>query len=115
MTFLEKFEQICAVRGETPSHALRAAGMNPSCYPKWKKAPERTPYGTTIQTLANYFRCPAWMLEPSVQEMSETQASLMYVLSLLSESDQKHALSYFLFTYRKDLPDEVQTLQERYS
>lgn len=115
MTFLDKFEQICAVRGETPSHALREAGLNPSCYPKWKKVPDRTPYGTTIQTLSEYFHCPTWMLEPSKQEMTEIQAALMYVLSLLPEDDQRHALSYFLFTYRKDLPDEVQEMQARYS
>lgn len=115
MTFLDKLEQICAVRGETPSHALRRAGLDPSCYPKWKKVPDRTPYGTTIQALAKYFHCPTWMLEPGQQEMTEIQAALMYVLSLLPEADQRHALSYFLFTYRKDLPDEVQKMQERYT
>lgn len=57
MGFLQNFEEICRKRGESPSHALESAGLSRAAYGKWKKNPDRTPTGKTIELLMNYFGC----------------------------------------------------------
>ena len=115
MTFLENFEQQCRLRGESPSHALTAAGLSATLYAKWKKQPERMPYGATIQKLADYFGCPFEFLETggrASRDETDTMTALIQCLRKLPEHDQYHILSYVLFVYGDDLPDEMQKLRK---
>ena len=102
MTFLENFEQQCRIRGESPSHALEAAGLSKSLYGKWKKQPDRMPYGDTVKKLANYFGCSFEALESGgrpARYTSDTFTQLMNEIAKLDNRDQKHLLSYIIFTY----------------
>ncbi len=119
MTFIEKFEQQCRIRGEKPCSALERAGLSKSLWTKWKRQPDRTPYADTIQKLATYFGCPFESLvpdgvAPSIVPSggSDTFTAIVNCVAGLSEDNQKHLLSYILFTYRKELPDAVQKLRQ---
>lgn len=57
MNFIENFVSRCEARGETPSHALEAAGLSKSLLSKLRKHPDRTPNGETLTKIANYFGC----------------------------------------------------------
>ena len=118
VTFLENFEQQCRLRGESPSHALSASGLSPSLYGKWKKQPERMPYGATVKKLADYFGCSFEFLETkgrASHHETDTMTAINQCLQKLSEQDQNHILSYILFVYGDDLPDEMQKLRKHNS
>lgn len=114
LTFLDNFEQQCRVRGESASHALEAAGLSRALYGKWKKKPDRMPYGTTVKKLADYFGCAFEDLEPNGRAPameSDIATALIACIRKLSKQDQQHLLSYILFTYQEELPDEMQKLR----
>ena len=115
MTFLENFEQICRVRGDTPCHALESAGLNKSLYTKWRQNPDNKLTWTTIQKLSAYLNLPIHLLIPNERYMSETALAIMDAINNLEERDQKKTLSYILFTYGKELPDEMQRLWKKYT
>ena len=117
MTFVENFEQQCKLRGESASHALESAGLSRSLYGKWKKHPERMPYGETVRKLAAYFGCSFEALETNGRAPrleSDTVTALIQCIQHLSEQNQQHLLSYVLFTYGEELPDEMQKLWENH-
>lgn len=112
MNFLDNFELICIARGESPSHALFKAGLDQSLYPKWKKDRSKIPSGTTIQKLADYFGCTVQRLLPNDrEETTRTLMSIMLALDKLTPEQQDNVLAYILFTYREELPDEMQKLR----
>ena len=55
IVFYEKFVQLCAQRGISPSKAATEAGLSKSTVTKWKNAPNATPTGAAIQKLTEYF------------------------------------------------------------
>lgn len=116
MTFLENVEQMCRLRGESVSHALEAAGIDKSLYPKWRKNGKNfIPRGTTVQRLADYFGCSFHDLEPHGKKPSEYEDSyvaLTTVLKNLNAYDLDKVLAYVLFTYGEELPDEMQKLRK---
>ena len=117
MTFLENLEQMCRIRGESVSHALGACGLDKSLYPKWKKKPNFTPSGTTIQKLANYFGCSFQALEANgrnPRDESDLSTALNILIRHLSDYDKRKLIAYILFTYQEELPDEVQKLRTEY-
>lgn len=57
MNFLESFTARCEARGESPSHALEAAGLSKSFLSKVKKYPTRVPSGESLDKIAKYFGC----------------------------------------------------------
>lgn len=106
MTFLDSFEQICRSRGEAPSHALEACGLSKSLYQKWKKNPDRFPYGSTIRKLADYFGCSFEDLDgtgPTKRTKTEMYMILENRIARLSERDQKLLLKYIDFTFGDEL------------
>lgn len=114
MTFIENLEQMCRVRGESVSHALEACGLDKSLYPKWKKKPNFTPRGTTVQALCNYFGCSFQTLEPNgrnPKDESDISTALNLVIRQLDDRDKRKLLAYILFTYQEELPDEMQKLR----
>ena len=112
MTFLDNFEAQCRARGETPSHALEGAGLAKSLYTKWKKQPERPPYGDTIQKLAKYFGCRFEDLEPSEHKrpMTDTFNLVVNTIACLPEQEQRRVLKYVQFTYGDYLPAPLQKM-----
>ena len=113
MTFVEKFQHQCQLRGVAPTRALIDCGFHPSLYAKWQKQPERMPYGDTVKRLCDYFGCPYGSLETdseSVSKSLDTYTILNRCILALPKADRDHLLSYVVFTYGKDLPDEVQEL-----
>ena len=57
MNFLENFTARCEARGESPSHAIVAAGLSKSFLSKIKKYPTRTPGGESLAKIASYLGC----------------------------------------------------------
>ena len=53
--FYDKFVQICASRGVSPSRAAIEAGLSKSTVSKWKSAPNAEPTGAAIKKLTEYF------------------------------------------------------------
>ena len=114
MTFLENLEQLCRIRGESPSHALEAAGLDKSSYSKWRKKPDFTPSGVAIQKLCDYFGCSFQTLESNgrnPKDESDISTALNLVIRQLDERDKRKLLAYILFTYQEELPDEMQKLR----
>lgn len=53
--FYDRFVQICAKYGVSPSRAAIEAGLSKSTVTKWKNTPTAEPTGTAIKKLAEYF------------------------------------------------------------
>ena len=114
MTFMDSLEQMCRLRGESVSHALDAVGLDKSLYSKWKQKPNFTPRGTTIQRLADYFGCSFQTLEANgrnPKDESDLSAALSLVIRQLDDHDKQKLLAYILYTYKEELPDEMQKLR----
>ena len=102
MSFLENFEQQCRLRGESPSHALEAAGLSRSLLTKWRNRPDRVPYGITIQKLANYFGCSFDSLDDtgrSSRYESDELAAVKNCIYQLNDDQLKYLLSFLKITY----------------
>lgn len=57
MSFYDNFVRICRARGESPSHAVEAAGLSRSMLSKFLKYPDRVPSGETAKKLVDYLGC----------------------------------------------------------
>ena len=114
MTFLDNLEIMCKTRGESVSHALASAGLSPSLYPKWRNMKNFTPSGRTIQKLADYFGCSYQTLVPRDTTRLSTAETINVAIQHLPERDRVKILAYILFTYGKELPDEMQELRSDY-
>lgn len=53
--FYDRFIQLCAERGISPSRAAIEAGLSKSTVSKWKSSPSAEPTGTAIKKLTEYF------------------------------------------------------------
>ena len=116
MNFFENFCHQCDLKGVKPSRALEDAGLSKSLYQKWRAKPERMPYGDTVKKLCDYFGCSYDALDSSavVTDKTDTYTLLNQCILALPKRDREHLLSYILFTYREDLPDEMQKLRTFY-
>ena len=113
MTFFDNFMHQCRLKGVAPSRALQEAGLSKALYQKWRAKPDRMPYGDTVKKLCDYFGCSYEALETDSAPMTkqtDTYTLLNRCILSLPKKDREHLLSYILFTYREDLPDEMQTL-----
>lgn len=113
MTFLENFLYQCKLKGVSPSGALDAIGMSRSLYCKWKKQPEKMPYGHTVKKLCDYFGCPYEALETKTEiktDKLDTYTLLNKCILSLSKKDREYLLSYVMFTYKEEIPDDLQRL-----
>jgi len=102
MTFLENFEQQCRLRGESPSHALEASGLSKSLWAKWKKYPERMPYGDTVKKLADHFGCAFEDLETNGRAPKEDSDLFLKIKQAVLKLDDKqrgYLLSFIQFTF----------------
>lgn len=53
--FYDRFVQICADRGVSPSRAAIEAGLSKSTVTKWKTTPDAKPTGAALKKLSDYF------------------------------------------------------------
>lgn len=53
--FYDRFVQICADRGVSPSRAATEAGLSKSTVTKWKNTPDAEPTGAALKKLSDYF------------------------------------------------------------
>lgn len=53
--FYDRFVQLCAERGVSPSRAAIEAGLSKSTVTKWKTSPDSKPTGAAIEKLTSYF------------------------------------------------------------
>lgn len=53
--FYDRFAQLCAERGISPSRAAIDAGLSKSTVSKWKSSPNAEPTGAAIKKLTEYF------------------------------------------------------------
>lgn len=53
--FYDRFVQICAERGISPSRAAIEAGLSKSTVSKWKNTPEAEPTGAALKKLSDFF------------------------------------------------------------
>ena len=99
MPFLDNFLNICEARGESPSHALESAGLAKSLLSKWRKYPDRVPYGDTVKKLADYFGCTFEDLFYSgpVNTRTETAIKIQSAVDKLDEKQQKFLLRFIQF------------------
>ena len=115
MNFFDNFCHQCDLKGVKPSRALEDAGLSKSLYQKWRAKPDRMPYGDTVKKLCDYWEQYFFrtILESSavVTDKTDTYTLLNQCILALPKKDREHLLSYVLFTYREDLPDEMQTLR----
>lgn len=114
MTFVEKFENLCAEKRVSPSRALDMAGITRSAYTKWKKQRDIVPNGSTIMKLAEYFGCRYEDLAPGITPTDTKTKAYDYIVlavSFLSEEDQKKLLRYIHFAYDELLPPQVQKMR----
>lgn len=56
--FYDRFVQICAERGISPSRAAIEAGLSKSTVTKWKNTPDAEPTGAALKKLSAYFGIP---------------------------------------------------------
>jgi len=99
--FLDNFLARCEARGESPSHALEAAGLSKSCLSKWKKYPDRTPTGDTVLQIANYFGCTFEDLLYSgpVKARTKTAMKIQAIVDSLSPDQQEYLLRLIQFVW----------------
>lgn len=55
IVFFDKFKELCAARGVTPTKAAIEAGINKSAVTYWRNNPESKPTGQTAEKLCAYF------------------------------------------------------------
>ena len=53
--FFSRFQELCSLRGVTPSKAAQEAGVNKSTVTYWRRNPDARPTGQVAQRLCAYF------------------------------------------------------------
>lgn len=99
MTFMDNFLARCQARGESPSHALEAAGLSKSILTRWRDYPNRVPSGTTVKKLADYFGCTFEDLLYSgpVFTRSETAMKIQSAVDQMDEKQQEYVYRFVQF------------------
>ena len=101
MDFLDNFLSRCEARGESPSHALEAAGLSKSILTKWRKYPNRVPNGDTVKKIADYLGCTFEDLLYSgpVFKRTDTSMKIQEIVDKLDERDQRLVLRFIQFMF----------------
>ena len=101
MTFVDNFTAICKERGESPSHALQAAGLSKSFLSQLKKHPDRVPYGESVQKIAKYFGCTMedLLYDNPVIERTQTAIKIQRIVDRLTQDQQEYLLQFILFNW----------------
>lgn len=98
MYLVDNFLARCEARGESPSHALEAAGLSKSFLSKFKKYPDRVPQGDSLAKLANYLGCTIDDLLFD-QKKSEISAKISSLVDKMTPEQQEYLLRYIQFTW----------------
>ena len=98
MYLVDNFLARCEARGESPSHALEAAGLSKSFLSKFKKYPDRVPQGDSLAKLANYLGCTIDDLLFD-QKKSEISAKISSLVDKMTPEKQEYLLRYIQFTW----------------
>lgn len=98
MPFIDNFQAMCKARGESPSHALEAAGLSKSFLSKLKKNPTYIPQGRSLSKIANYFGCTIDDLLYTT-EKSDTAVRICSLVDKMTPEQQDYLLRYIQFTW----------------
>ena len=101
MAFIDNFERYCKARGEAPSHALTTCGISKSALTKWRAYPDRTPSGTTIKRIADYFGCTFEDLLYSgpVKDRTNTAIAIQALVDKMQPDQQEYLLRMIRFIW----------------
>jgi len=98
MSFYDNFVKICRARGESPSHAVEAAGLSRSMLSKFVKYPDRVPSGETAKKLVDYFGCSYEDLFSTPKfRRSEAAVKIQMLVDRMEECDQVKLLRLIQF------------------
>ena len=98
MNLIDNFLARCEAKGESPSHALEAAGLSKSFLSKFKKYPDRVPQGDSLAKIAKYFGCTIDDLLFDSQK-SEVSAKISNLVDKMTPEQQEYLLRYIQFTW----------------
>lgn len=98
MYLVDNFLARCEARGESPSHALEAAGLSKSFLSKFKKYPNRVPQGDSLAKLANYLGCTIDDLLYKADK-SEAAVKICSLVDKMTPEQQEYLLRYIQFTW----------------
>ena len=98
MQFIDNFQAMCKARGESPSHALEAAGLSKSFLSKAKKNPDRLPHGDSLAKIANYFGCAVDDLIYKTKK-TDTAVRISSLVDKMTSEQQEYLLRYIQFTW----------------
>ena len=98
MNLIDNFLARCEAKGESPSHALEAAGLSKSFLSKFKKYPDRVPQGDSLAKIAKYFGCTIDDLLFDSQK-SEVSAKISNLVDKMTPDQQEYLLRYIQFTW----------------
>ena len=98
MNLIDNFLARCEAKGESPSHALEAAGLSKSFLSKFKKYPDRVPQGDSLAKIAKYFGCTIDDLLFDSQK-SEVSAKISSLVDKMTPDQQEYLLRYIQFTW----------------
>ena len=98
MNLIDNFLARCEDRGESPSHALEAAGLSKSFLSKFKKYPDRVPQGDSLAKIAKYFGCTIDDLLFDSQK-SEVSSKISNLVDKMTPEQQEYLLRYIQFTW----------------
>ena len=98
MNLIDNFLARCEARGESPSHALEAAGLSKSFLSKFKKYPDRVPQGDSLAKIAKYFGCT---IDDLLYETEKSEAALKIssLVDKMTPEQQETLLKLIQFTW----------------
>lgn len=111
--FYERFVQLCAEQGVSPSGAAKAMGLSNSIPNSWKKG--KIPYDATIKKVASYFGVSSEYLkgtdEPEEKEEipaapesrgdNESYKAILAFIATSTEEERQELINYVQFIKSK--------------
>lgn len=105
--FYDKFEQLCNLKGISPTRAVEEIGLSRTIAVKWKKT-AAVPRGKTLKIIADYFGVSeSYLLSDDENQLNEHD-QLLAELQILKDDDDFMAI---MDAYKKMTPQQVRVMK----
>ena len=107
--FYDKFEQLCSIKGVSPTRAVEEMGLSRTIAVKWKKT-AAVPRGKTLKIVADYFGVSeSYLLSDDENQLNYDKEQMLAELQVLRDDEDFRDL---MDGYKKLTPEKVRIMKK---